>query len=69
MTQNITLDENERKLLYYLPKGTKTKNLVDYIPLSLAAIEKRKRNIRKVFGIEESGDKAILDKAAEYGFL
>ncbi|MCL6217673.1 response regulator [Zunongwangia pacifica] len=69
MTQNITLDENDRKILYYLSKGTKTKNLVDYIPLSLAAIEKRKRNIRKVFGVEESGDKPILDKAIEYGFL
>ena len=61
--------KNDRKILYYLSKGTKTKNLVDYIPLSLAAIEKRKRNIRKIFGIEESGDKPILDKAAEYGFL
>ena len=69
MTQNVTLDENDRKILYYLSKGTKTKNLVDYIPLSLAAIEKRKRNIRKIFEIEESGDKPILDKAIEYGFL
>ncbi|WBL21471.1 DNA-binding response regulator [Zunongwangia sp. HRR-M8] len=69
MTRDITLDENDRKILYYLSKGTKTKNLVDYIPLSLAAIEKRKRNIRKLFEIEESGDKLILEKAEEYGFL
>ncbi|MDN3593315.1 response regulator [Zunongwangia endophytica] len=69
MTRDITLDENDRKILYYLSKGTKTKNLVDYIPLSLAAIEKRKRNIRKLFEIEELGDKLILDKAEEYGFL
>ena len=47
---------------------TDSKNLVDYIPLSLEAIEKRKRN-RKIFEIEESGDKPILDKAIEYGFL
>ena len=48
--------------------GTKTKNLVDYIPLSLAAIEKRKRNIRKIFEIEESGDKPILDKAPDWKY-
>lgn len=66
---NYLLDEYDRRILYYLSKGTRTKDLVDVIPLSLPAIEKRKRKIREIFGISESGDMAMLNRAEELGFL
>lgn len=64
-----TLDDYDIRILYYLSKGTKTKDLVNNVPLSLGAIEKRKRRIKEVFGINNGGDKELLDKAREYGFL
>ncbi len=64
-----TLDEFDRKILFYLSKGTKTKDLVNYIPLSIGAIEKRKRKIKEVFDITDGGDKAILEKAERLGYL
>lgn len=64
-----SLDEFDRKILFYLSKGTKTKDLVDYIPLSIGAIEKRKRKIKEVFEVTDGGDKAILEKAEQLGYL
>ena len=69
--QNLhpVFDDYDRQILYHLSKGTKTRNLVDYVPLSLGAIEKRKRKIKEVFCISNGGDREILDKARELGFL
>ena len=67
--QQSVLDDYDRRILYHLSKGTKTSHLVKYVPLSLGAIEKRKRKIKEVFGITSGGDREILDKAMEYGFL
>lgn len=64
-----TLDDYDRKILFYLSKGTKTKDLVNYVPLSIGAIEKRKRKIKDVFDITDGGDKAILEKAESLGYL
>lgn len=66
---NSLLDEHDRKILYYLSKGTRTKDLVEFIPLSLPAIEKRKRKIRDIFEVSDSGDMAILNRAEELGYL
>ena len=67
--ERFNLDENDRRILFYLSKGTQTKDLIEFIPLSLPAIEKRKRKIRDVFDITESGDMALLKKAEELGFI
>lgn len=64
-----TIDEIDRIILYQLSLGTKTKDLTEYIPLSLRAIEDRKRKLRKTFDIQEKGDKALLDKARESGYI
>ena len=63
------LDDIDRQIIYQLSKGTKTRNLVHYIPLSLGAIEKRKRKIKEAFEIEKGGDREVLDKAKKLGFL
>lgn len=69
ISQDFRIDAMDRKILFYLSKGVKTKDLSDIVSLSLAAIEKRKRNMREIFGIEEGGDLVLIDKAKELGFL
>jgi DNA-binding NarL/FixJ family response regulator len=66
---HFNLDDYDRRILYQLSIGTKTRHLVQYIPLSLGAIEKRKRKIKEVFEIDSGGDREILVKARELGFL
>jgi len=42
----IKLDTYDFQILSLSKKGVKTKELIDYLPLSLSAIEKRKSNIK-----------------------
>lgn len=62
-----SLDEFDRRLLYQLSLGTKTKDLPKHIPLSLRALEKRKRKIKDFFEAEDNEE--LLKKAREKGFL
>lgn len=68
-SQDFIIDAMDRKILFQLSKGVKTKDLSKIVDLSLAAIEKRKRNMREILEIEEGGDLALIDKAKEMGFL
>ena len=63
------LDSINRKIIFYLAKGVKTKNLVKYINLSLSAIEKRKSYIKQIFELENGDDAAIVEKAKNLGFI
>ena len=63
------LDDLNRKIIFYISKGIKTKNLVDYVPLSLSAVEKRKSYIKDVLGVENGDDAAIVEKAKELGYI
>ncbi len=69
MASNIALDEIDRSILYHLSKGIKTKDLPNYIKLSLAAIEKRKKGLKECFEINIGGDKSLLEKAQDLGYL
>jgi len=42
--------------------------LIQFIPLSLAAIEKRKRNIKEILEIE-GGDLLLIERAKQLGFI
>ena len=63
------LDEIDKKILYLLSIGTKTKDIVDHLPLSLPSIENRKRHIKNLFGIEKQNDQALINEARERGFI
>lgn len=69
ISQDFTIDDMDRKILYHLSRGVKTKDLAGIVNLSLAAIEKRKRNIREILGIEEGGDLVLIGKAKDIGFI
>lgn len=62
------LDEYHKKIIFHLSKGVKTKNLVEYIPLSLSAIEKRKNYIKQLFNVS-GDDEQLLIEAKKRGFI
>jgi len=66
---DLILDSNDRKILYLLSKGYKTKDLPREIPLSLAAIEKRKKIMKEAFQVEVKSDLALVNRAKDIGFL
>ena len=67
-TENL-IDASDRQILYYISIGLKTKDLPKKIPLSLAAIEKRKRLIKEALGIVSSNDLILINRARELGFI
>ena len=69
MTSDVVLNENDRAILYHLAEGVRTKDLIGKLPLSLAAIEKRKKLMKEIFEVEDGGDLALINKARKLGFL
>lgn len=69
ITNNFTLDQKNLQILYHLSRGIQTKNLSDYINLSLSAIEKRKNHIKELFDIKSGNDQALIEEARKRGFV
>lgn len=61
------LDEFDRKILYELSKGSRMNELPRILPLSIAAIEKRKRFLKEIFNVEN--DRGLIKAAEEKGFI
>jgi len=66
---DIVLDEKDKKILHYLSVGTKTKDMVNHISLSLPSIENRKRHLKAVFGVEKQNDQALITESRNRGFI
>ena len=69
VTNEIILDRLDRKILYELSIGTRMKDLPNILPLSIAGIEKRKRQLKEIFDVKEQDDKDLLLQAKERGFI
>lgn len=67
--KNINWNENDSKMLRLIAEGVKTKDLPNYIPLSLSAIEKRKASIKKQLILESGSNKDLLDSAKSLGLI
>ena len=52
-----------------LSQGIKTKSLLDHISLSMSAIEKRKKQLKLLFSVEDGKDETLLEMAKEKGFI
>lgn len=65
----FVLDKIDRQLLYEISLGTKMINLPDFIPLSTAALEKRKRHLVEIFNVQGNGDRGLILAAKEKGFI
>lgn len=66
---NIELDAFDKQILFHLSKGVKTKDLPQYIPLSLSAIEKRKLNIREILEVNGGNDIDLINEAKTKGVI
>jgi len=69
LTNEIYVDDINRKILYLLSQGIKTKSLLDHISLSMSAIEKRKKQLKLLFSVEDGKDETLLTNAKEKGFI
>ena len=69
MANDINLDDNDKKILYHLSIGTKTKDMVNHISLSLPGIENRKRHLKVLFGVEKQNDQALITESRNRGFI
>ena len=69
ITSDIFVDEKNRKILHLLSQGVKTKNISDHVGLSLSAIEKRKKQLKTLFSVQDGQDETLIKEAREKGFL
>jgi DNA-binding NarL/FixJ family response regulator len=65
----IYVDDVNRKILHLLAQGMKTRSLPEHINLSMSAIEKRKKQLKLLFSIEDGKDESLIQEARKKGFL
>ena len=63
------LDSSDQKILYLLSKGFLMKDLPKHVPLSMATIERRKKNLKILFGIPDGTTNELLELAKIKGFI
>ncbi|MDC1162151.1 response regulator [Tenacibaculum sp.] len=66
---DYAIDDLDRKILHELSIGTRMKDLPDILHLSIAAIEKRKRQMKQMFGATGQDDKDLILIARDKGFI
>lgn len=66
---NIEIDAFDKQILYHLSKGTKTKDIPQFVPLSLSAVEKRKLNLKETLDIKGGSDIDLIREAKNKGLL
>ncbi|MFK7049549.1 MULTISPECIES: response regulator [Flavobacterium] len=69
LSNKAYLDETNRQIISLLSKGIKTKNIPNYLNLSMSSIEKRKANIKKFLDIEIGSDEDIVRAARKAGVI
>ena len=69
VTNTFSLDQKNLQILHHLARGVQTKNLGNYINLSLSAIEKRKSHIKELFDIKSANDEVLISEARKRGFV
>ena len=68
-SETIEIDLFDKQILFHLSKGTKTKEITQYIPISLEAIEKRKLSLKKRLDLKEESDIELVREAKKRGLL
>jgi DNA-binding NarL/FixJ family response regulator len=63
------IDQFDKLILFHLSKGTKTKEIPQYIPISLSVIERRKNQLKELFKIDEGSDIELVREAKNKGVI
>ncbi|WP_452229626.1 MULTISPECIES: DNA-binding response regulator [unclassified Lacinutrix] len=69
LESEIEIDDIDRRILYLLSQGIKTKSLTKHLGISTSSVEKRKKSLKEVFSITDSQDETLLKEARNKGFL
>jgi DNA-binding NarL/FixJ family response regulator len=69
LQETIEIDLFDKQILFHISKGTKTKDIPQYVPISLSAIEKRKLNLKKLLDIKDETDIELVREAKNRGLL
>ena len=67
--ETIEIDLFDKQILFHISKGTKTKDISQYVPISIEAIEKRKLNLKKLLNLQEGSDIDLVREAKNRGLL
>lgn len=65
----IEIDLFDKQILFHLSKGTKMTDMIQYIPISLGAIERRKVKLKDLLDISEGSDVDLVKEAKDKGLL
>lgn len=63
------VDQFDILILFHISKGTRTKDIPQYIPISLTAIERRKTNLKELFQIQDGSDIDLVKEAKIKGII
>jgi DNA-binding NarL/FixJ family response regulator len=66
---NDLIDDLDRKILYHLSLGEKTKDLQRFVPLSRRGIEQRKVKLRYLFGIHKTSGTNLIKEAKKRNII
>jgi DNA-binding NarL/FixJ family response regulator len=66
---NYNLDSYDKQILMCLSEGIATKNIPNYVPLSLSAIEKRKFNMKNMFLQGPGDDHQLIEATKKIGII
>ncbi|MFY0713276.1 response regulator transcription factor [Seonamhaeicola sp. NFXS20] len=69
IASDIVIDDKNRKILHLLSQGVKTKNLATHLDISLSAVEKRKKQLKEIFSVDDGQDETLLNEARKKGFV
>lgn len=64
-----SIDDYDRKILYHLTNGVKTKDISNLIPLSHRAIEDRKNKLKTIFHVKSPNHSNLIMEAKKYGLV
>jgi DNA-binding NarL/FixJ family response regulator len=67
--EKIEIDVFDKQILFHISKGTRTIDLVQYIPLTVESIEKRKLKLKELLEIKEGTDSELIRIARDRGLL
>ena len=68
-SKNYNIDNEDRELLYLFNKGILSKEIPKHLHWSLSKVEKRTRQLRRKFGVEDNNIPCLLNAAKLAGFL
>ncbi len=69
MANEDQIDERDKKILYQLSIGTKTKDISFLVAAASTTVENRKRQLKIMLGVENGNDFALIEEAKKRGFI